>query len=526
MDKKRIGIFIVVAAVTLTLGMSSALAKELILFDRPLTLLGYATQGAAVSLKPNADGYYDTEKGLQMALMNLFMEANYKMSDPLKFYTSAKLTVDWAYQLKANDASWHEKEFDKSRNHLNVDDHYWQILNEAHFTWTPGNFFFRLGKQIVSWGETDGFRIMDQINPFDQRHGLGDVEWESTIVPIWLLRSEFYPRISTQWLQDLAFEFVFNFNADHIYDQGIRLGNDDGGIWSPNIRIPDPTAPFGEVRVGSVVDDIDQPGRFNHKGYEYAFRVKGVVYDTIVTLNGFYGYENSPIVKFADPTNPFPAVTVASDGKLILHPNFSGKYPLFRFVGMTASRDLPFLKSSALGNVAPVFRLESFYAYKNTFSDALSTIITPTYNKFKKFDEIRTAVGMDWKVRIRPLNQRAYFFISTQGYLRYVNLDGPEDWYDTAITKVGKYNWFSSLYLSTLYLNAKLTPSFFWLHDFYYGSDMYKVQMTYDWSSNWRFTLGALLFSARDLPAFKANNSFDLFTNKNQLFFKLTYKWS
>jgi hypothetical protein len=38
-------------------------------------------------------------------------------------------------------------------------------------TWTPGDFLFRVRKQIVRWGETDGFRLMDQINPLDQRRG-------------------------------------------------------------------------------------------------------------------------------------------------------------------------------------------------------------------------------------------------------------------------------------------------------------------------------------------------------------------
>ena len=44
---------------------------------------------------------------------------------------------------------------------------YWQLLKEVHLTWTPKNFNFRVGKQIVVWGETDGFRLMDQINPLD-----------------------------------------------------------------------------------------------------------------------------------------------------------------------------------------------------------------------------------------------------------------------------------------------------------------------------------------------------------------------
>lgn len=515
--------FVLVVAVSLALGISPVLARELLLFDRPLTLLGYITQGAGFSLNGE---HYDTEQGLQTALTNLFVETDYKMTDQLKFYTSGRLSVDWAYQLNSGRDSWEDKLFNKSKGHLNVDSNYWQILNEAHFTWTPGNFFFRVGKQIVSWGEMDGFRLMDQINPLDTRRGFADVEFENTIIPIWLLRAEYYPRITTKWLQDLAVEFVLNFNADHIYNQDIRLGNDDGGIWAPNIRFPDPAVPSGVDRVGSAIDEVDVPGRFNSKGYEYALRLKGVVYDTIVTLNAFYGYDNSPILKFANPANPFPVVTVASDGSPLLHPNFVGKYPLFRFFGMTASRDLPFLKASSLGNVAPIFRFEAFYAYKNTFSDALSTIITPTFNKFKKFDEFRAALGFDYKIKWPLLNPRAYFTISPQIFYRHIALSGPEDWYDTTQTKMGKDNWISSLFLSTTYFNAKLAPSFFWLHDFYYGSDFFRLQTTYDWSSHWRFTLGALLFSARELPAFKANNSFDLFTNKNQLFLKVTYKWS
>jgi hypothetical protein len=521
MNRKRGLISILVVWVIISLWVCPAMAREVMLFGKPLTLLGYATQGAGVSLVTN--DHYDTERGLQTALMNLFLEGDYKAADNLKFYTSAKVTTDWIYQIKANDASWNDKEFNKSKTYLNVDANYWQILNEAHMTLSPGNFMFRLGKQVVSWGEMDGFRVMDQINPLDGRRGFGDVEFENTIIPIWLLRSEFYPRITTKWLQDLALEFVLNFNADHIYNQDIRLGNDEGGIWSPNIRIHDPTAPQGEVHVGSAIQAIDQPGRFNHKGYEYAFRVKGVVKDTILTLNAFYGFDNSPITKFADPTNPFPVVTMGSDGKLILHPYFDGKYPRFRFIGATGSRDLPFLKTSVLGNVAPVMRLEGFYAYKNTFTDSLST--PPSYNVFRQMDEIRAAVGFDWKIKIPTLNQRAYFFISPQLYYRFVNLPAHGDWYDTALTKVGKHNYTSSLFINTMYMNAKLVPSFFWLHDFYYNSDFFRLQLTYDWSDNWRFTLGSLLFFARDLPDFKANNSFDLFTHKNQVFFKVTYKW-
>ena len=530
--KKRFWISALAAGLIGVLMASPSMARELLVFDRPLNILGYASQEAGLSLSDK--DRYDTEKGLQQTLMNLFVEGDYKISDQLRFYGSTRLTSDWIYQLKHNDSSWHDKEFNKSRKNLNVDDEYWQLLREAHFTWTPEKFFFRAGKQIVTWGEMLGIRLMDQINPLDSRRALGlnDIEFDYTPIPIWLIRSEYHPGITTSWMQDLAFEFVFNPNADNIHDLGVPLGNDEAGIWAPNIRIPDPTAPGGEVRIGSVTSNIEDPGSFNRKGHEYAFRVKGVVKDAIVTLNAFYGKENSPIVKFAPGF--FGPPTLASDGKLNLHPLFEGKFPRFRFIGATASKDIPFLKAPFLGNVAPVFRLETWYAFNNTFTDALSTF--NSRNTFKEFDEFRAAINIDWKIKIRALNQRANFFINPQIFYRRVGgFSGPSpsgpDWFDTAITRVGKHNWLATLYVDTVYLNAKLRPSIFWIHDFEFGGDYFLPQAIYDWSTNWRFTLGALIFAGKKLPgwengSFKSNNGFDLFKHKDQIFLRATYRWS
>ncbi len=537
MEKKRFWILVLAVGLVGVIMASPSMARELLVFDRPLNILGYATQEVGFSLTDK--DRYDTEKGLQQALGNLFVEADYKISNQLKFYGSTRITGDWIYQLKHNDDSWHDKQFNKSKDNLNVDDKYWQILREGHFTWTPGKFFFRVGKQIVTWGEMLGIRLMDQINPLDSRRALGlnDIEFDYTPIPIWLIRSEYHPGISLKWLQDLAFEFVFNPNADDINDLGVPLGNDEAGIWAPNIRIPATNHPV--ARIGSAISDISSPSHFNHKAYEYAFRIKGVVWDTIFTLNAFYGRENSPIVKFAPPAI-IPDPQLATDGSVILHPVFTGHFPRFRFFGLTGSRDIPFLKAPFLGNIAPVLRGEAWYAHNNTFSDALSTF--NSQNTFKKFDEFRAAINIDWKIKIPALNPRASFFINPQVFYRRVGgFHGPTpdsgpgptrpDWFDTAITRVGKHNWLATLYIDTVYFNAKLRPSIFWIHDFEFKADYLLPQLVYDWSTNWRFTLGALIWAGEKLPgwengSFKANNGFELFKNKDQIFFRVTYRWS
>ncbi len=93
------------------------------------------------------------------------------------------------------------------------------------------------GKQIVSWGELLAFRIMDQINPLDGRRGFLDIEFETTIIPIWLFRADYYPKIKLSWLQDLGFEFVYNPNADFIPNQDIMVRK--CGFWHLGTQCPD-----------------------------------------------------------------------------------------------------------------------------------------------------------------------------------------------------------------------------------------------------------------------------------------------
>jgi hypothetical protein len=509
MRKKGGRILVLVIGMAIVLTVSSAMAKEIILFDKPLNLLGYATQGAVLGVHNS----YDTEAGLQSALMNLFLEGDYKIADRLKFYAAGMLTVDWAYQLNSGRDSWEEKGFPKSHDRFNVDDHDWQLLKEMHLTWTPGDFMFRVGKQIVVWGETDGFRLMDQINPLDQRRGFGDVEFESTIIPIWLLRTNYSPKLQSDWLLDLGFEFTFNPNAEFIPNQDILPGNDEGGVWAPNVLIPGPF-PRGEAHLGSLIRGVHQPNLWSREGFEYAFRIRANILDTLITLNYFYGLDNSPVTQ--NVARP-PIISLASDGRLIIHPFVEGKYPLFRFVGATLSRDITPLKATFLGGVSPVVRLESFYAFSNTFATTLNRLI--------KSDEFRAAIGVDWKVKIPFLNPRAFFTISPQFFYRRIidypsiaNISGVLS--SEEISGLKENNYMTSLMIKTSYFNAKLTPSFFWLRDITNQAEFFKVEVTYDYTSNWRGTVGTLL-----LDGHKKGQGFEVFDNKDQVYFKITYRW-
>jgi hypothetical protein len=501
MNGKRVWVMtaIIMAMLVQTVG-----AGEYTLFGKPLTNTGFLSQGGAYSLI-NRKGDYDTVTGLQSLPMTFFTDITYLPSDNLKLYTSGKLTADLAYQANHDRDAWNEKLFSKSRSGLGVDDHYWQILHEAHLTWQDGKSFLRVGKQIVGWGQTDGFRLMDQINPQDNRRGPADVQFETTIIPIWLVRAEYYKPTMSDWLQEIGGQIIFNPNVDGVRTQSLQLGNEEAGIWAPKAVPPFP------AYVGQSILNIDKVNNFSPQGFEYGGKLEAMVHDSVVTLNGYYGREKEAILR----SGGLPSLGgVAPDGKPILNMKYEGYYPLFRFVGTTFTRQVPFLKIPINGSPAPVVRIEALYAFGSTFVDK-------DVNEYHKSDELRYAIGVDWKLNIPFLNPKGMISIMPQFYERRI-MDYPRgsQLVTSNYTDVRAVNYQTSLFVSTSYLNAKLTPSIFWLRDVTYKNDFFKFQVAYNHNYNWRYAIGAMIFGGGT-----KNESFRFFENKDQLYFRVEYRW-
>jgi Protein of unknown function (DUF1302) len=477
----------------------------------PVQVMGYISQQAGFGI---AGEHYDTQKGFQSALTQLLLETQYSPRSDLKFFVSGNFTADWAYPILGDNNKWEEKKFDKSRDRLFILDDWQDLLKEANVTWASEHFFIRAGKQIVSWGETDGFLLMNQINPIDQRRGIGDVQFESTIIPIWLLRAEYNPRVKSSWMQDLGFQFIFNPNPFGFRgNETIRPGNTYAGIWAPNITILGPF-PFGEAHLGELLWKFNKPATFNPEGYDYGLRVKSVIWDSIITLSGFYGRDRD----FVTTNLPFPPGIYVSpyDGELVINPQVDLHYPRFKFVGATFTRDFEKLQLSFLGGVAPVIRLEALYAFDSTYGNSANTLT--------KTDEFRGVFGVDWKVKIPILNPRAYFFISAQYFYQKI-MDYPSGGITLSQRAslppgLDENNHKATVLINTTYLHNKLQPLFFWYHDFTNRADFFKLQVGYEQSSHWYYTLGAIFLSGN-----REGRGFQVLNHKDQLYATITYKF-
>jgi Protein of unknown function (DUF1302) len=63
-------------------------------------------------------------------------------------------------------------------------------LFEWYFNLTKGPLFIRIGRQNLSWGETDGFRLLDQINPLDSTFGGFLTSLDERRIPLNMLRAQ------------------------------------------------------------------------------------------------------------------------------------------------------------------------------------------------------------------------------------------------------------------------------------------------------------------------------------------------
>ena len=470
-------------------------AREFDINGRPLNIMGYITQNAAFSLTGD---YYDTEDGLQSLLTNIFVEAEYLPHKDYRIFLTGKLTADWIYDIKHDDRSWNNRQFSDSRDNMYFDDEYWQILHEAHVTWTPGPFLLRVGKQIVSWGEMDGFRIMDQINPLDQRRGFADVEFENSIIPIWMVRGEYYQSVMKDWLQEWGIQVLFNPNIDFIANQGIKLGNAEGGIWAPNVVLPG-------TKMGKAYQEIEEPD--GSEGFEYGVKLSALAFDTYINLHGFYGRENDPVLLGAAPFMKFSA---GPDGTPLLHLVQTGEYPRFKFLGLSMTRDIPFL-SWKIPYFAkahqPVLRFEGYYAFDRTFATDINTM--------EEFDDVQLGVALDYKIKIPLINKKSTVALTTQFYDRRIR-----DYPSYGLTGVEDDSNSIIFFAQTSYMNAKLTPSIFYWYDFHNDGSFIKPALSYMLNNDWKYTLAATFMQGQN------NEGYDLFDHKDQIFFTVERRFN
>jgi hypothetical protein len=163
-------------------------------------------------------------------------------------------------------------------------------VNELFVDVVKGPWNFRVGKQIITWGETELKRTTDVINPMDLRYSFPGISpFEDLKIGLWMLRT-FY---KTELPGDLLFETIFIPGDHQLMRLPVEGTNWGSGLW--NERFPSSIA----NKWFTWLQDNwkhDAPHRLrNIKYYQWGMRVRGAIKGVDWTLQYFDAVDFIPV---------------------------------------------------------------------------------------------------------------------------------------------------------------------------------------------------------------------------------------
>jgi hypothetical protein len=271
------------------------------------------------------------------------------------------------------------------------------------------SLWFRFGRQIVAWGETDNFRLLDNINPTDSSFGGFLVPLDERRVPLDMLRMTYH-------IGDLGPLWETFLEAYASIDDAVGWdpGTPQGSPWTfPNLGEPSPlsqtirTPPsrtFGDMRGGA--------------------RLVFNVWDATCSLAHYYTYLDLPAVEVRF-NQGFPLQTFP-DG---YSTRFFQTAPRTQISGASTTFPVPldwarFLRLSG----QPIIRSEFAYfmnepRYRQSEIDPFVVYRSPgrpTEGARRRGDSVNFVLGIDLNQFIQALNPRQSFFISTQFFYKHL----------------------------------------------------------------------------------------------------------
>jgi Protein of unknown function (DUF1302) len=290
-------------------------------------------------------------------------------------------------------------------------------LFQAYVEGSVGNLFVRVGRQILSWGETDGFRLLDNINPLDSSFGGFLISLDERRVPLDMLRASY--RIGD--LGPLTEMFLESYVAiDN--KVGYAPGTPQGSPWAlPSLGAPTNASASFVISPARTINNARGGGRLVFNALDATF-----------SLAHYYTYFDTPALQVTTTagglTRPY------NDGQPCLgtnpNPNNCGfpahviqTAPKVQISGATTTFALPQFYSVVRSELAyfkgePAFtqgQLDPFI-----FNASADPKQNPNTGGRRVRDSVNAVIGLDINQWIRALNPNQTFFISTQFFYKHI----------------------------------------------------------------------------------------------------------
>ena len=429
---------------------------------------GFITQETSWGIGSTQD-FHNVSDQLHMQLEAGFTPSG-TLGNYVSFYGIFRFRSDWAYAINRGSGWWDSgadgmKGSYSFHKRAQLQEYSWaygrnrdlDLPREIYADINIGNWSFRLGKQQVVWGESDGIRLMDCINPQDLQFQFyyydSDEGYERSRIPLWLIKARYY--FPHEWfgglIRDQSIEFVINPGDNEVDRFNVAGGwrgvpykrqkyittygdyDNEAGPWA----LPNPWLP-----------QFAQVSTHDHKPRGHAeFAVRWIMdlHSWHITVNGFYGYQRFFILKWKGVNfrpdaargglspaelagigtlagNPATAPMVAGlagdianghykittgwhgYGSYLMNPhlmqfNYNWIYPRKKLVGFTVDKSMDWFRWR---NTSPVLRIEAQYEFSKPFNTNGRTNGWRVNPKTGRFE------GLEWTGFADYLNAKWY----------------------------------------------------------------------------------------------------------------------
>ena len=372
------------------------------------------------------------DAGLQLSELILTPELNIDVSDRWRLTAIGRGRIDISDKLEPGEPT-QDNRAHLSRRALIGDETDFE-LREFYLDGEIGKVFLRLGKQQVVWGEADGLKVLDVVNPQSFREFILP-RFDDSRIPLWIAKTEIpigdASTLQLVWVPDQTYHDVPEPGSTFAFT-------------SPQL-IPQPTP-----GVPVTVLRPDRPNRFvadSDAGVRFATFVGGWE----LSLNYFYHYADSPIFRRAIGTE---GVTISSE------------YERTHLIGGSFN--------NAFGDF--VIRGEAGYSTNEFFlTDNVADVDGVTAS-----GELSYVVGIDWTgLSDTFLSVQFFQSILTNSARGAIRPD-----VENLVTLFGRRN----------FRNETITAEALLIQNIADGDGVIQAELSYDWRDNIELYIGADLF--------------------------------
>jgi hypothetical protein len=343
---------------------------------------------------------------------------------------------------------------DESGNSLRIRELYWQTYGD--------NSFWRIGKQQVVWGEADGIKLLDVINPQDFREFILD-DFDDSRIPLWMMNAQI--NTSDSGILQLLV----------IPDTSTHTLAEDGSIYQLTSPVLVPTIDMeGLIDIG--VNKISVDKKTKADGGDIGTRYSDFIslYDSSwdITLNYLYHYVDIPVIR-----------TAVVNNELLIDYQFE-RSPLIG--GSTSTVIADFILRSEIA-----YETDRYQRGEESNNNVINPIVI-------KSNTLSSIIGIDYQ-------GISDHFISMQWYRQTLLLS--KDKLQQAIADRDEDR--VTLLWETKFLNETLTTRWQHLHGINHNDGVLRPKVIYNWQSNIDVYLGADYFYGKSEDFFGQFNNTD-----------------